>query len=67
MIQTKKKQGEAEYADAYLEEPRPFFPFSSGLQSVTLSVLFMEGVKWRMTPAGEPNKSSALSAPLNHL
>lgn len=41
-----------------------FFP---GLQSVTLSVLFMERVKWGMTPAGEPNKSFALSAALNHL
>lgn len=27
----------------------------------------MERVKWRMTPAGEPNKSFALSAALNHL
>lgn len=62
------KKGEAEYADAYFGEPRPFLSlFFSGLQSVTLSVLFMERVKWMMTPAGEPNKSFALSAALNHL
>lgn len=36
------------------------------LQSVSLSILFLEKVKWRMAPVGEPNKSSVLSPALNH-
>lgn len=57
-------KGETECADASLVSHALFFP--SPLQSVNLSILFLEWVKWRMAPAGEPNKSFALSAALNH-